>query len=409
MWKEPEYYDREKLYNEVWEQPVTKVAEQYGVSDVAIAKVCRKMRIPVPGRGYWRKLQTSQKMKKIPLPKYKDCPKVLRACKPQEEVEQKEVVRLVPEAFVLEKQLLQQEESPEMHIEFDPSVSISNKYVKQTGKKLEKSKKQYSKASGFGRCYSSDDKAFEVSVGPDNIPRVLAILQTLCNELEKRGYSIGVKPKEPTTSPQYQQYGYFQKEPIPIYIRMLDAFITIKTTEKSKKVTLSEKERKNTYQDYEYNPTGELCFEITNSSYESYARTKWKDGKKQKVQDSLHEIIISLIKVATMQKEDNAQAAERHRLWEIEEKKRREQERLKKIEQERIDIMLKDSERLVGFKQLKDYVKVITAVGKERLEYDYPDSDFSKWVEWAEGILERNDPRSWDLPKFDIAKKYWYY
>jgi hypothetical protein len=190
---------------------------------------------------------------------------------------------------------------------------------------------------------------------------------------------------------------------------MLDAFITIKISEKSKKVTLSEKERKNTYQDYEYIPTGELCFEITSSSYGSYARTKWKDGKKQKVEDCLHEIIINLIKVATMQKEENAQAAERHRLWEIEEKKRREQERLKKIEQERIDIMLKESERLVRFKQLKDYVEVITAVGKERLEDDYPDSDFSKWVEWAEGILERNDPKSWDLPKFDISKKYWYY
>jgi hypothetical protein len=62
MRKEPEYYDRDKLYNEVWENPVTKVAEQYGVSDVAIAKVCRKMRIPVPGRGYWRKLQTGQKI-----------------------------------------------------------------------------------------------------------------------------------------------------------------------------------------------------------------------------------------------------------------------------------------------------------------------------------------------------------
>lgn len=295
MWKEPEYYDRDKLYNEVWEQPVTKVAEQYGVSDVAIAKVCRKMRVPVPGRGYWRKLQTGQKMKKIPLPKYKGCPKVLRACKPQEEVEQKEVVRLVPEAFVLEKQLLQQEESPEMHIKFDPSISISNKYVKQTGKNLEKSKKQYSRASGFGRCYSANDEAFEVSVEPDNIPRVLAILQTLCIELEKRGYSIGVKPKEPTTSPQYHQYEYFQKEPIAIYIRMLDAFITIKITEKSKKITLSEKEKKNTYRDYEYIPTGELCFEITNSSYGSYARTRWKDGKKQKVEDCLHEIVCHFI------------------------------------------------------------------------------------------------------------------
>ena len=40
---------REQLYAEVWAEPATKVAERYGVSDVAIAKWCRRMN--VPGRG----------------------------------------------------------------------------------------------------------------------------------------------------------------------------------------------------------------------------------------------------------------------------------------------------------------------------------------------------------------------
>lgn len=48
MWNQPEYYDREKLYDEVWVESVTKVAERYGVSYVAKAKVCRKMQIPPP-------------------------------------------------------------------------------------------------------------------------------------------------------------------------------------------------------------------------------------------------------------------------------------------------------------------------------------------------------------------------
>jgi hypothetical protein len=33
-------YDREKLYEEVWNESVTIVARKYGVSDVAIKKAC---------------------------------------------------------------------------------------------------------------------------------------------------------------------------------------------------------------------------------------------------------------------------------------------------------------------------------------------------------------------------------
>lgn len=61
-------YEREVLYKEVWEQPVTKVAENYGVSDVMIHKVCKALNIPVPPRGYWAKKQAGQAVEIIPLP-----------------------------------------------------------------------------------------------------------------------------------------------------------------------------------------------------------------------------------------------------------------------------------------------------------------------------------------------------
>ena len=61
-------YEREVLYKEVWEQPVTKVAEKYGVSDVMIHKVCKTLNIPVPPRGYWAKKQAGQAVEITPLP-----------------------------------------------------------------------------------------------------------------------------------------------------------------------------------------------------------------------------------------------------------------------------------------------------------------------------------------------------
>ena len=48
-------YDREELYEKVWKVPLRTLAKEYGVSDIALAKTCRKLNVPVPGRGYWAK------------------------------------------------------------------------------------------------------------------------------------------------------------------------------------------------------------------------------------------------------------------------------------------------------------------------------------------------------------------
>lgn len=46
---------KEELQQLVWEMPTERIAEKYGVSDVAIAKRCKKLGIEKPGRGYWAK------------------------------------------------------------------------------------------------------------------------------------------------------------------------------------------------------------------------------------------------------------------------------------------------------------------------------------------------------------------
>ena len=46
---------RVDLYEQAWSIPMTKLAKQYQISDVGLAKICKKLKIPVPGRGYWAK------------------------------------------------------------------------------------------------------------------------------------------------------------------------------------------------------------------------------------------------------------------------------------------------------------------------------------------------------------------
>jgi hypothetical protein len=54
------------LYQRVWSEPLRILAQQYGVSDVYLARVCRILRIPLPGLGYWAKKNAGKPTRKRP-------------------------------------------------------------------------------------------------------------------------------------------------------------------------------------------------------------------------------------------------------------------------------------------------------------------------------------------------------
>lgn len=53
-------FTRRDLYDLVWSQPMRMLATRFGVSDVALAKTCKKADIPIPYRGYWNRKQASK-------------------------------------------------------------------------------------------------------------------------------------------------------------------------------------------------------------------------------------------------------------------------------------------------------------------------------------------------------------
>ncbi len=52
----------------VWQEPRTHLAKRLGISDVAIAKACRRLGIPMPGLGYWAKKRAGKRVSKMRLP-----------------------------------------------------------------------------------------------------------------------------------------------------------------------------------------------------------------------------------------------------------------------------------------------------------------------------------------------------
>jgi hypothetical protein len=63
---------RKDLYRLIWSEPITALAERFGISDVGLAKVCRRSDIPAPPRGYWAKTEAGGKFRRPDLPNRED-------------------------------------------------------------------------------------------------------------------------------------------------------------------------------------------------------------------------------------------------------------------------------------------------------------------------------------------------
>jgi hypothetical protein len=59
---------RETLYEQVWSEPMLSLAKKYNVSSSYLARVCTRLNVPRPARGYWAKLAHGKPVHKPALP-----------------------------------------------------------------------------------------------------------------------------------------------------------------------------------------------------------------------------------------------------------------------------------------------------------------------------------------------------
>jgi AcrR family transcriptional regulator len=61
-------FTREELYRRVWSEPLTVVARNVGLSSNALTKICNRLLVPYPPRGYWPKKHVGKSLQRPPLP-----------------------------------------------------------------------------------------------------------------------------------------------------------------------------------------------------------------------------------------------------------------------------------------------------------------------------------------------------
>src|SRR6266852_6005575 len=78
MYNRNSKWDRQELYEKVWQFPLRKLAAEYNISDVGLAKICHKLKIPLPGLGHWTKIGCGHTITRPALPEVENLPILIR-------------------------------------------------------------------------------------------------------------------------------------------------------------------------------------------------------------------------------------------------------------------------------------------------------------------------------------------
>lgn len=68
----PRRVTRNDLFTMVWHQPMSRLATEFGISGNSLAKICDRLNVPYPPRGYWAKKEAGRPVTTTLLPPYRE-------------------------------------------------------------------------------------------------------------------------------------------------------------------------------------------------------------------------------------------------------------------------------------------------------------------------------------------------
>lgn len=375
MAKEPFFLSREALYIQVWETPTVKLAKEFGVSDVAIGKMCKKLDVPKPPLGYWRRVETGQKKKIPPLGKPKEnvqngvwiYPKFEERTLEFEE-KYKNQVRAV-ERKIAEK--LNAETLPEIKV--SASLYKPHALIVQTKNAFSKRETDdYGALSG-----SWESKYLNLRVSRKNLQRALLIMDALIKALEKLDCKVSIEKD--------------QRKRTEVRIDEIELSVSLREDFKRFERELSAEEKKSDYVSnrYYYEPSGKFTF--TAEGVFGISRS-WRDGKTFVLEDQLNDIVFGILRLA-----------EECRQKEFERKNEKRREIENAIRREKRKIIQKKELECRGFletlsaewrksRNLLDFLQEFEAKLIEEKGEISPDSDEAQLLEWAYDHAAQIDP-----------------
>ena len=368
---------RQELYEQVWSGPMIKLAKHYGLSDVGLAKTCKRHKIPIPGHGYWAK-KVSDKTKapqQSPLPELSEDKQFLETIYIQQKPDcvsndNNEITKKIQFGKLEENRIIVSE-----------LLNLPHAIIVRTEKSLRGAKPNDRELHA-----PKARDCLDIQVVPDSIGRALRIMDALVKALGSRGFTLTSDAKK--------------KGPLAVLVNgeMLD--FSLEETVKRREHELTPAEEKKIAKDrwyrfslprYDFIPTGKLSLKIQHI-WHSGIRLTWVDGKIQRVEDCLNDFIAGLVRAAAQKKADRAERERREREWEEERRYREERARLCREEQARVEALEKDVGNWHKSQQIRAYVGAVRKDAIKKHGKITPGSELDEWLMWANQQANRFDP-----------------
>ena len=354
---------REDLYQMVWDRPTVQVAAELGFSDVMIGKICKRMDVPKPPLGYWRKKETGKNVKRSPLPKATDRTVdsvfLNRTVNATEDVIPREILNLIAK-----------EDLPENQVRIHSSLENAHPLVQRAQLYFEEVDRFQNDAIELppGEGY------LDISVSASLVNRALRIADGLIKALEDRGYEVVVSNNQ-----WWGEATRVGKEGEEIELSLYEQMNKVRRE-------LTDEERKKPpyliVDSLKTHSTGKLSIKIRSNRF-SYQL--WRDKSEQPLEDRLNEVIVGVIFML-----EPLVFAKRGRVEE--EKRRLETIRKAKEENAKIEKLENDAARWATSNNIRGYLRVYRAKLIEIHGSLTDGSDEARWLEWAERYVEKIDP-----------------
>ncbi len=363
---------REILYEQVWSQPMIELAKQYGLSDVGLAKICRKLKVPLPGRGYWAKHKAGRTPPRPSLPPLKenDLSEVT--------VTMLEPPPVEPQTLTETERLIALETFPENLIVVEPTLSSPHPHVARTRKWL-----RLAKPGDYGLLHSREQGCLAVHVGPCSLSRALRIMDALIKGLEARGYPVATEAGDERAT-TVTVLG------IPLEIELREQI-----TQVPHKLTPAEKaEQKRSawlyLPKYDHHLSGQLTLGI--KTWGHGGRCNWADGKKQRIEHCLNAFTAGLIQAAIRKQAQELEWQRERQRREEERRQHEEQERIRREETARFQALEQEVGDWQRANQIRAYVEAARQAAIKRDGVIVAGCDLAHWLAWALQQADRIDP-----------------
>jgi len=400
-------HQRDELYEAVWSEPKQQLAKKLGISDVALGRACKKMRVPVPGRGYWARLASGQRLPKVALPRLRS-------------------------GDMTEYSVYRWREGPG-----DPEAERPNKAPLPPGEAdkipvpavlhhlhplLKKHLDSFGQMEGRFADFLKSHTCVALWVSPESLDRALRIMSTLFEALEARGGRIEVIKHEPSS------YSLYHAKPSRTGVWFGEFFLPFSLTEETKVVLTpppppeAPPKRASRWDPEPYSrpheptkvfqPNGKLIFHHEGRVYRHASNVA--DGKRYPLEERLHEIVNAILDDAEQARLAEIESQRRAAEAAIENKRREEEERLRRIEEARRFDLWSRVEDFTLICRAKEYILSVEGWARATGVDLQLDSEMSRWLEWARAYVSKQEQEAVETvlkkkrgPEPEAPRRHW--